>query len=87
VPRQDDRVRISVQLLRGHTDEHLWADTYDEHLDIRITPLETLRVTPPALIEFEKRSETLPVLRNQPLKAQRPRSVPFRGPPRVRVGS
>jgi len=33
VRRQGDRVRISVQLLRSRTGEHLWADTYDEHLE------------------------------------------------------
>ena len=32
VRREGDRVRISVQLLRGDKDEHLWAETYDEDL-------------------------------------------------------
>nr|BBD50159.1 transcriptional regulator [Haliea sp. ETY-M] len=28
-----DRVRVTVQLIDGVTDDHLWAETYDRHLD------------------------------------------------------
>ena len=27
-----DRVRVSAQLIHGHTDEHMWAETYDRDL-------------------------------------------------------
>ncbi len=30
----DDRVRITVQLIDGQTDRHLWADTYDRELSV-----------------------------------------------------
>jgi TolB-like protein len=29
VVRQNDRIRIYAQLIRGETDEHLWSETYD----------------------------------------------------------
>ena len=32
VLREEDRVRITAQLVRGATDEHLWAETYDRKL-------------------------------------------------------
>jgi len=32
VQRSGDRVRITVQLIDAETDNHLWADTYDEEL-------------------------------------------------------
>jgi len=32
VLRSDDRVRISVQLVDGHADTHLWAESYDRDL-------------------------------------------------------
>jgi len=32
VQRAGDRVRINMQLIDGTTDEHLWADSYDEEL-------------------------------------------------------
>lgn len=35
VQRSGDQVRITVQLIDAATDEHLWADTYDEALNIQ----------------------------------------------------
>lgn len=32
VQRAGDRVRVNVQLIDAYTDEHLWAETYDEEL-------------------------------------------------------
>jgi len=32
VQRAGDRLRINVQLIRAHSDEHLWAETYDREL-------------------------------------------------------
>jgi TolB-like protein/Flp pilus assembly protein TadD len=32
VQRVDDQVRINVQLINAHTDEHLWAETFDRQL-------------------------------------------------------
>jgi len=32
VDRSGDRVRVNVQLIEAATDEHLWAETYDEEL-------------------------------------------------------
>ena len=32
VLRSGDKIRISVQLIRANTDEHLWSDTYDREL-------------------------------------------------------
>ena len=33
VQRSGDRVRVNVQLIRTATDDHLWAEAYDRHLD------------------------------------------------------
>ncbi|MEO6154230.1 MAG: hypothetical protein ABIP16_00705 [Thermomonas sp.] len=33
VQKAGDRVRINVQLIRGDSDSHLWAETYDRDLD------------------------------------------------------
>ena len=32
VMRQDDRIRVTAQLIRGATDEHFWSETYDRDL-------------------------------------------------------
>jgi tetratricopeptide (TPR) repeat protein len=32
VLRSGDKIRVTVQLIRAETDEHLWADTYDREL-------------------------------------------------------
>ena len=32
IMRQDNRVRVTVQLIRGSTDEHFWSETYDRDL-------------------------------------------------------
>jgi len=33
VQRSGDRVRVNVQLIRAASDDHLWAEAYDRHLD------------------------------------------------------
>lgn len=33
VRRQDDRVRVTAQLIDARTGYHLWSDTYDRQLD------------------------------------------------------
>ena len=38
VLRDKDRVRITAQLIRGDSDEHLWAESYDRNLD-HVLPL------------------------------------------------
>src|ERR1700757_3074239 len=51
VQRTGDQVRVNVQLIKGATDTHLWADTFDRHLtdifavesEIAKTIAETLR--------------------------------------------
>jgi TolB-like protein/Tfp pilus assembly protein PilF len=51
VQRTGDQVRVNVQLIKGVTDTHLWADTFDRHLtdifavesEIAKTIAETLR--------------------------------------------
>ena len=51
VQRTGDQVRVNVQLIRGATDTHLWAETFDRHLtdifavesEIAKTIAETLR--------------------------------------------
>jgi TolB-like protein/Tfp pilus assembly protein PilF len=32
VMRQDNRIRVTAQLIRGATDEHFWSETYDREL-------------------------------------------------------
>jgi TolB-like protein/Tfp pilus assembly protein PilF len=32
VMRQDNRIRVTAQLIRGSTDEHFWSETYDREL-------------------------------------------------------
>ena len=32
VMRQDNRIRVTAQLIRGPTDEHFWSETYDREL-------------------------------------------------------
>ncbi len=32
VMRQDNRIRVTAQLIRGSTDEHFWSETYDRDL-------------------------------------------------------
>ena len=32
VLRQDNRIRVTAQLIRGSTDEHFWSETYDREL-------------------------------------------------------
>ena len=32
IMRQDDRIRVTAQLIRGSTDEHFWSETYDRDL-------------------------------------------------------
>jgi len=32
VMRQDNRIRVTAQLIRGRTDEHFWSETYDREL-------------------------------------------------------
>ena len=52
VQRTGDQVRVNVQLIKGVTDTHLWAETFDRHLtdifavesEIAKTIAETLRV-------------------------------------------
>ncbi len=38
VLRDNDRVRITAQLIRGDSDEHLWAESYDRDID-HVLPL------------------------------------------------
>jgi TolB-like protein/Tfp pilus assembly protein PilF len=33
VQREGDTIRVNVQLIRAATDDHLWAENYDRHLD------------------------------------------------------
>ncbi|MET0229836.1 MAG: winged helix-turn-helix domain-containing protein [Rhodanobacteraceae bacterium] len=37
VQRAGDRVRVNVQLIRAASDDHLWAEAYDRHLDDVLT--------------------------------------------------
>ncbi len=52
VMRQDDQVRISVQLIRGANDEHLWAATYDRDLVEVLTLLSEVARAVSAQIEL-----------------------------------
>ena len=33
VRREGEDVRLTLQLIDGHTDEHLWAETYDRKIE------------------------------------------------------
>src|SRR5258708_35652681 len=48
VVRSGDKIRISVQLIRADTDEHLWSGTYDRELQDGLT-LQNHVTTPTAL--------------------------------------
>jgi hypothetical protein len=47
VQRTGDQVRVNVQLIKGVTDTHLWAETFDRHLtDIFAVESEIAKTMP-----------------------------------------
>ncbi len=70
VDRSGDRVRVNVQLIEAATDEHLWAETYDEELTAanvfairsdlakKIAAALRTRLTPEAEASIETRPTT-----------------------------
>ncbi len=74
------RVRVSVQLIRAATDEHLWAEIYDReladvfslHADLAISIAAEIRafITPEERMRLEKRRRVNPVAHESELRAR-----------------
>jgi len=68
VRKSGDRVRITVQLIDGKTDKHLWAETYDRQLfDVFAIQSEVAQTIATAL-QAEVQPEVLLRIESQPTK-------------------
>ena len=67
VMRQDHRIRVTAQLIRGSTDEHFWSETYDRELRDVLTVQSEL-----AQSIAEKVEVTVTGKEHERLKAARP---------------
>lgn len=60
----DDRVRITVNLIDGKTDGHLWGDEYDRQLEDVLVLLSQIAQTVAARVEVSLSPEALSLLRS-----------------------
>ncbi|MDJ0941231.1 MAG: hypothetical protein QNJ00_15835 [Woeseiaceae bacterium] len=68
VRRSDDRVRVTVQLIDGSNDEHLWAENYDRTLTDIFAIQSEIAIAIAAQLQTELSPETVETLMQAPTR-------------------